>query len=141
MKFIFTALILAFSATSFAKIPATDALKNLISTGEYEGRNESGKCLVTVNNTLNAATISIKTNNTSKVFTLVNSSLNYSVNEATSEISATQKLNSPFYLNGGKKILNVKANDIEQIQFSISTILLDHKGEDASTYSECTISL
>ena len=139
ISFIFA---LVFSFSLFAKVPATQAVTALIPAGVYEGKNGSAKCLVTVTTADNAVSVTIQDKNKQQDnFTLVNSSANYSVNESTGELSATQKLNFPHYVQGGSKILNIRGNDIEQVEVFITTILLDHRGNDASTYAACNITL
>lgn len=134
---IITALV--FSSAVMAKTPATEAFKNIIPEGKFEGRNGTQKCSVEINYAADSVTVSIISKGQADAFTLLNKSPSYSVNEVTGEISATMNLSFPHYLKGGTKILNVKENDVYQVEFYISNILLDHRGNDASTYSACTV--
>ena len=133
-------LSLLFTVTAFAKTPATIALNNLLADGVYTGQTSGSTCEVLVSTKNSAATVTIKSLQDTETFVLLNSSLHYSVNDSTGEIAATQNLKFPHYLNGGTKILNVKPIDTNEINFSISTILLDHRGNDASSYLDCRLS-
>lgn len=142
MKLIALVMTIALSTAASASIPATEAFKNILPAGTYAGyENGSKKCSVTVDAKEDFVSVMITTSDTTEGFGLLNKALGTSVNETTGEISATQSLNAPFYLRGGTKFLNVQANDLDQVQVSISKILLDHRGNDASTYLECTVSL
>lgn len=141
MKSIVMTLALVFSTATMAKIPATEAIKNILADGTYEGLDGSEKCLVEVSKSSDSVSVTIKTAESTDGFALLDSSSNYSVNEVTGQISATQSLNFPRYLQGGTKLLSVTPNDIDQVEFSITKILLDHRGNDASTYASCTIAL
>ncbi len=141
MKSLFLIAALTLSTSVFAKTTITEAFKSLLPSGEYEGRNESGKCFVNVLTRTDSASVSIKADSAYDGFTVLNSSSNYAVNEVTGEIAATQNANFPRYYNGGSKSLFVKPFDTDEVEFSISTILLDHRGNDASTYLNCTVSL
>ncbi|MBC7713573.1 MAG: hypothetical protein H7177_09545 [Rhizobacter sp.] len=110
-------------------------MKNILPAGKYEGKSGLQKCIVT------AETREDFVSATSEGFGLLNSANGIVINDSTGEIAATQSMRAPFYLNGGTKFLNIKANDIDQVEVSISKILLDHRGNDASTYLECTVSL
>lgn len=138
---IIIALTLVYSVASLAKIPATEAFDNILTDGDYVGTVGKKKCLVTIKTQLESVTLSINTASTNDTFVVLNSSPNYSVNEVTGEISASQNLKYPHYLQGGTKFLNVRTDGINQVNFSISTVLLDHRGNDASTYSTCNILL
>lgn len=140
MKSLILTIALTVSGSLFAKTPATDAFNAIIASGEYVGVSGSEKCLVNVLTTSNSVTVSLSTKNSYDVVAVLNSSSHYFVNEATGEISATQSAKYPRYLDGGTKNLYVKSVN-NQVEFSISTILLDHRGEDASTYLECIITL
>lgn len=141
MKSIIIALTLVFSTVAMAKIPATEAFNNILPAGEYVGSNGSQKCLVQIKTTADSVTVVINATDSHDGFALLNSSSSYSVNEVTGQIAATQNLSFPRYLKGGTKILNVSVNESSEIEFSISQILLDHRGNDASTYTACTLSL
>lgn len=139
MKLFSVIAALVFSSAVMAKTPATEAFKNLIPAGKHEGLNGTQKCFVEVDYANDAVTVSIISKGQADAFTVLNKSLSYSVNETTGEVSATMPLNFPHYLKGGTKILNVKENDLYQVEFYISNILLDHRGNDASTYSACRV--
>lgn len=138
MKSVLIALALTISTAAMAKIPATTALANLLPSGEYLGSNEAQACTVKIVINENSASVVIASQKSSKAYALINSSMNYSVDATTNEISATQSLNAPFYLNGGTQILNVKPT-ADAIIFSIATIALDHKGNDFSSFAACTL--
>ncbi len=141
MKSFVLAMTLVLSASAFANT-ATEAVSNLIASGTYQGKNGAEKCTVSVTTSTDSVTIAIQDkNNKSDYFSLLNSYTNYNVDAVTGEISASQKLSFPRYLQGGSKILNVRGNDKNQVEFFISQILLDHRGNDASTYAACTVSL
>jgi hypothetical protein len=141
MKTLFLIAALTLSTSVFAKTTITEAFNSLLTSGEYEGRNESGKCFVSVLTKTDSVSVSIKTDSAFDVLAVLNSSYNYAVNEVTGEIAATQSANYPRYYNGGTKSLYVKPFDTDEVEFSISTILLDHRGNDASTYLNCKVSL
>jgi len=138
-SFLLIAVLLSTSA--FAKTNITDGIKALLPSGEYEGRNVAGKCFVSVLTSTESASVSIRTDSAYDGFTILNNSSSYRVNDLTGEISAKITANLPRYYNGGTKSLYVKPFDTDEIEFSISTILLDHRGNDASTYLNCTVSL
>ncbi len=137
MKAFALALTIALSTAVSAAQPVTEAIKNILPAGKYDGVN----CSVLVETRADSVSVSLKTDAKSEYFTLLNSANGIIVDEATGEISASQSLNFPRYLRGGSKFLNIKANDNDQVAVSISNILLDHRGNDVSTYSECTVSL
>lgn len=137
MKLFALALTIALSTTVSAAQPVTEAIKNILPAGTYEGVN----CSVLVETKADSISVSIKNNSLTEVFGLANSAKGIVINDVTGEISATQSLNYPHYLKGGTKFLNIKGNDIDQVSVSISKILVDHRGNDASTYTECAISL
>lgn len=137
MKSILLALALTLSTQAMAKIPATDAVTNLIAAGKYVGTNAKKECSVKIDTRYESVSIYISTGKAINSYAIVNSANNYSVDEL-GNISATQSLNAPFYLNGGTQILNIKKVDTG-VLFSIATIALDHKGNDYSTYSTCTV--
>lgn len=141
MKSIAIAMSLVFSISAFAKTPASVAINKLIASGSYIGTNSSGDCRVNVSTSSDAAVISIEAGNTYLTFALIDSSLNYNVNEVTGELAASQKTNYPHYTHGGSKYLNVKARDLNVVDFYISQTSLDHRGEDHSSFAACSISL
>lgn len=135
MKSFLIAMSLIASTAVMAK-PATTAFQSVLPAGTYSGR----ACTVVVNVTDSAVGVSIQTNNSSDSFVVANSSKNVSITKT--EVKATQSLSFPHYVNGGTKILNVKVNEEnESIAVAITNILLDHRGNDASTYTECLINL
>lgn len=139
MKLLLIALSIALSSQAFAKTQATEALALLSPEGTFEGKNGKSDCEVLVaQKTANTATVVIKNGNTRALFNLNNNSLNYSFDTETYTLSATESLRSPFYLNGGTIILTVKPTR-EAVNFSISTIALDHKGNDFSTFNACSV--
>ncbi len=131
-----------FSSASFAKTSATTFFSTIITSGEYEGKvgQSNEKCVVTVDVKSDAVTVSIKNKNAYDVFAVLDKSFSYSANDEKGEFAATSQLGYPHFIKGGTKQLYVKANDIWQVEFSISTILLDHRGNDASTYVSCVVS-
>ena len=89
------------------------------------------KCTVKIISTDSAVSIFVANINDSLGFTVVDSSTNYNVNEVNGKISASQKLNAPYYLQGASQVLSISAkNDQSQVMFSISIIAMDHRGED-----------
>lgn len=136
------ASLFVFSSASFAKTTATTFFSTIITSGEYEGRvgQSTEKCFVTVDVKKDSVTVSIKNKNSYDVFAVIDQSFSYSANEEKGEFAATTQLGYPHYLKGGSKQLYVKANDIWEVDFSISTILLDHRGNDASTHLSCVVS-
>lgn len=134
MKSIVLAMSLVFSASTFAKVPATEAINKLLAAGSYQGEN----CSVTVNTTSDSVTISVKSETATHAFAILNASSNYTVDSATGEISASQSLRFPRYLQGGTKFLNVRPSN-DQVEFYISETLLDHRGNDMSTYASCAV--
>lgn len=139
MKSLLLALTFALSATAFASTPATTAVTALLASGEYYGNNGTEKCSVKVVTANDAVSVFITTKKNSVGFTVVNSTSNYSVNETTGEVSATQKLTSPHYLQGAAKVLNMTTNDNDEVEVYISTIATNHKGDDLSSYATCNV--
>lgn len=135
MKAFALALTITFSSAISAALPVTEAIKNILPAGTYNGRN----CVVDIVTNKDLLSVSIKSNSGSDSYGLLNSTIGTIVNEVTGEISASQPLRFPRYLNGGTKFLNIKANNYNEVAVSISQILLDHKGNDVSTYTECTV--
>ena len=141
MKTFITALTLALSISSFASTTkATDALKSIVEAGTFQGKN----CSVTVSHGADTSSVQVTANGTTEFFGLINttSTTSYAVhvNEVTGEISASQTLKYPRYYNGGSKLFYAKPVANGKALISISTILLDHRGEDQSTYASCEIS-
>ena len=142
MFFSILSSLFVFSSNSFAKTTATDFFSTIITSGEYEGRvaQTNEKCLVKIDVKKDAVTVSIKENSSFDAFAVLDNSLSYSANEEKGEFSARSQLGYPHFIKGGTKQLFVKANNAWQVEFSISTILLDHRGNDASTYVSCVVS-
>ncbi len=138
MKSILVTLLVLSSISAFAKVTATEAFSNLLSSGAFEGKNESGKCLVRVDIKNDSVVVAVETKNDYQAFALLDNASNYSVEETTGAIYSAQKLSFPRYDNGGTKHLSVRPTS-DSIQFAVSQVLFDHHGNDASTYSTCTI--
>ena len=138
MKSLLLALTFVFSATAFASTPASVLVNNLIPNGEYRGMNGTKECAVKIVATENAVSIFIANKNDSQGFTIVNSANNYSINNATGKISATQRLNAPHYVQGAAQVLTINNKNTE-ISFSIALIAMNHRGADMSTYTTCSI--
>lgn len=139
MKSLLVAVTIALSASAFASTPATTAVTSLLAAGEYYGTNGVEKCSVKILTNNNSVAVFINTKKSSAGFTIVDSATNYSVNEVTGEISATEKLKSPHYLQGAAKVLNIVTNDNDEVEFYISTIAMNHKGDDMSSYATCNV--
>jgi hypothetical protein len=139
MKSLLLAATIALSASAFASTPATVAVTSLLAPGEYYGTNGTEKCSVKILASNNSVAVFLSTKKSSAGFTIVDSSTNYSVNEVTGEISATEKLKAPHYLQGAAKVLTIATNDNDEVEFYISTIAMNHKGDDMSTYVTCNI--
>lgn len=139
MKSLFFTVSLVLSFNAFAKMPATEAVAQLVAPGNYVGKNGNEDCNVTVKTQADAVSVTIETKAANDSFTILNSSMHYSVNNETGEISATHSLKFPHYLNGGTKLLNIRAVSKDHVEFFISTILLDHRGNDISSYVSCKI--
>lgn len=140
MKSLLLAMTFALSSAAFASTPATVAVENFLANGEYTGLNGSEKCSVKIVTADTAVSVFITNKKNSIGFTVVDSSYDYNVNSVTGELSATQKLNAPHYLQGASKVLNIARNDDNtEVSFFISTIAMDHRGNDMSTYATCTI--
>lgn len=139
MKSLFIALTLALSSQAFAKTQPISALLLLSPEGTFAGKNGKQDCEVVVaQKSENTATVVIKNGNKTALFNLHNNSLNYSFDTESYTLSATDSLRSPFYLNGGTLILTIKPSN-EAVNFSISLIALDHKGNDFSTFNACSV--
>ncbi len=138
MKFVLVCLLALGSLSSFAKVPATEAFSNLLTSGSFEGKNEAGKCVVKVDIKADSVVVSVETKNDYQAFALLDNGSNYSVEETTGAIYSSQKLNFPRYDHGGTKHLSVRPT-ADSIQFAVSQVLFDHRGNDASTYSTCTL--
>lgn len=139
MKSLLLAMTFALSASAFAATPATTAVTSLLANGEYYGTNGTEKCSVKVAATADAVSVFITTKKNTVGFTVVDSASNYSVNEVTGEVSATQKLTAPHYLQGAAKVLNISTNNNDEVEFYISTIATNHRGDDLSTYATCNV--
>ena len=140
MKSLLLAITFAFSASAIASTPASVAVGHLLSNGKYTGSVGSQKCLVQIVANDSAVSILIKDKYDSTGFIIVNSSSNYSVNDVTREIKATQKLNVPHYLQGATQVLSIVSNhDKSEIIFFITTYAKNLKGEELSTYATCII--
>lgn len=138
MKSVLLAMALTLSTQAMASIPATEAVTNLIAPGKYIGVNGRKECSVKIDTRYESASIYISNGSSIGSYAMINSAKNYSVDASTGNIASTQSLNAPFYLNGGTQILSIKNTDTE-INFAITIIALDHKGNDFSTYSACSI--
>lgn len=140
MKAIVSALVLTLSMSTIAATTATDALKSIVEAGTFQGKN----CSVTVSHGADYSSVHVTENGTTEVFGLLNttSTISYAVhvNEVTGEISASQTLKYPRYYNGGSKLFYAKPLANGKALISISSILLDHRGNDVSTYASCEIS-
>lgn len=140
MKSLLLAVTITFSASVFASTPATTAVTSLLAAGEYYGTNGVEKCSVKILANNNSVAVFINTKKSSAGFTIVDSATNYSVNEVTGEVSATEKLKSPHYLQGAAKVLNIViTNDNDEVEFYISTSAMNHKGNDMSSYAACNV--
>lgn len=139
MKSLLLAMTFALSASAMAATPATTAVTALLANGEYYGTNGSEKCSVKVVTANDAVSVFISTKKNSVGVTVVDSSSAYSVNEVTGEVSATQKLTSPHYLQGAAKVLNMTTNDNDEVEVYISTIATNHRGDDLSSYATCNV--
>jgi hypothetical protein len=140
MKSIVLTLVLVFSTAAMADIKITEAFNKIINAGEHQGRNnENEKCSVVINTQAESVSVAIDSANSSEVFAILNSSQNYTVDGTTGEITATQSLRSPRYVQGGTKVLNVRKNNAK-IEFIISSVLIDHKGDESFSSTNCTIS-
>lgn len=137
MKSLLLAMTFSLSTAVFATTPATIAVNDFLPNGEYSG---AAACTVKIISNDSAVSIFVSNKNNSLGFTIVDSSTNYNVNDETGKISASQKINAPYYLNGASQVLSISSkNDNSQVVFSISLIAMDHKGEDMSKYATCTI--
>ncbi len=140
MKSLILAMTLIASTAAMAKPTATTAFQNVLPSGTYTGKNDVSACTVTVNITETAVGVTVKGKNVNDTFVVANSALSTSI--TATEVRATQSLSFPHYINGGTKILNVKLDTANnEAAVAISNILLDHRGNDASTYAECVVAL
>lgn len=140
MKAFVSALVLSLSLSTMAAPKATDALKAIVEAGTFQGKN----CSVTVSHGADYSSVHVTDNGHTEVFGLLNvtSTMTYAVhvNEVTGEISASQTLKYPRYYNGGSKLFHAKPLANGKALITISSILLDHRGEDMSSYASCEIS-
>lgn len=140
MKAIIATLALTLSATSFAATTNTEALKSIVEAGTFQGKN----CSVTVNHTTETSSVSVTAEGTTEYFTIMNiaPSTAYAVSykAETNELSGLQQIRFPKYQYGGSKTFYAKLKADGKALVSISTILLDHRGNDVSTYASCEIS-
>jgi hypothetical protein len=140
MKSLLIAVTIALSTSAFASTPATTAVTSLLAAGEYYGTNEVEKCSVKILANNNSVAVFVSTKKSSAGFTIVDSATNYNVNEVTGEVFATEKLKSPHYLQGAVKVLTIVTTDDDEVKFYISTIAINHRGDDMSSYVTCNIS-
>lgn len=140
MKALLATLALTLSATSFAATTNTEALKSIVEAGTFQGNN----CSVTVSHSADSSSVSVTAQGTTEYFTIMNiaSSTGYAVSykAETNELSGMQQIRFPKYQYGGSKTFYAKLKADGKALVSISTILLDHRGNDASTYASCEIS-
>lgn len=141
MKAFVSALAFTLSLTTLAATTPTEALKAIVEAGTFQGNN----CSVTVSHGVDTSVIKVTAFGVTEVFGLYNTktpSMNYSAHviEATGEVYAQQAMNFPRYYHGGSKHFHAKALANGKADISISSILLDHKGDDVSTYASCEIS-
>ena len=140
MKAVLSAVVLSlFFSVSQASIKATDAVSNLISSGTHQGRSENQSCQVIIEKNQDSVVVAVIENESQKAIALLDTASNYSVNPQTGEISASESLKYPHFLKGGTQIVNIKKISSEQVQVSFAHILLDHKGNDASSFVTCTV--
>ena len=139
LKYLLISIIFLSSSVS-AKTPATIALNNLIKNGTYNGQSLGLHCEVKISTKQDFASVEISTSTQKEFFSLLDSSLSYHVDEKSGELSATMNLSFPHYLKGATKLLSVRSVGQNEVAVSISTIALDHRGNDMSTFSNCKIS-
>lgn len=140
MKALTTALFLTLSLTTLAKTSAVDGLKSIVEAGTFQGQN----CSVTVSHNGSTSVVEVSAFGLTDSFAIINttSSASYTAvyNENTGELIGSQSLNFPRYTNGGRKHFSAKALANGKAVISISSVLFDHRGNDASTYVTCEIS-
>jgi len=140
MKSIALAMTLVFSTAIFAaQTPATTAVTNLIAVGEYKGLDGNIDCAVTVKTTEDYVSISVTNSDVAKFYTVLNSGINYNVNEVTGEVSASQVIRYPHSMGGGSRVLNIKKNENNEVEFFIADMIIDHRGNDSTSAAGCTI--
>lgn len=140
MKAVLSTVVLSlFVSVSYASVKATDAVSELIQTGTYQGRSENMSCQVIIEKNQDSVVVAVIENDSQNAIALLDTASNYSVNPQTGEVTASESLKFPHFLKGGTKIVNIKKISSEQVQVSFAQILLDHKGNDASTFLTCTV--
>ncbi len=139
MKALVSTLVLAFSISTMATT-ATEGLKTIVEAGTFKGTD----CTVTVSHSQNVSTVHVTQDGTTEFFSVmdITSSTNYSAHfiESTGEVYGHQVMRFPRYLDGGVKNFHAKKLANGKATISVSTILLDHRGNDASTYATCEFS-
>lgn len=140
MKSILSIAALTFSLSTMAATTATEGLKSIIEAGTFYGQD----CSVTVSHAQDSSSVKVTAFGVTEYFTVMNiaTSANYSAgfNEATGEVYGRQSLRFPRYQGGSSKSFYAKKLANGNADISISTISLDHHGEDASTFAACEIS-
>lgn len=134
MKSFVLAMSLVFSASTFANVTATEAVNKLLAPGTYQGEN----CSVSVTTNSDTVSVSVKNEDAFMAFAILNSSSSYHVDSTTGEIVASQTMRFPRYLDGGTRFLSIRPIN-GQVEFFLSETLLDHRGNDISTYVSCTV--
>lgn len=138
MKLLLICLAMTATSSAFAKLTATEAFSKILKSGSYTGTSYNGNCTVDLAIASDNVSVKIAEKDNFQYFTLLNASATYSINEEKGEIGATVSTRFPKYSYGGTKSLFVRERE-DSVEFYISEVLLDHHGNDASTYTSCTI--
>lgn len=125
-----------FTMSSFAQIPASIVMKSILSNGTFQGKN----CSVSVVNGQGAVSLAVTSTDGNNVATIVDNTRDYQATMIPKSITARLKLGLPYYLNGGVRLVSVEEKTVDTVEVSISDVLLDHNGNDASTFVSCSIS-
>ena len=140
MKTVMTAVVLSLCVSvSNASMKATDAISQLVEFGSYQGSDNHQSCQVVFEKNLDSVITTVITKDQSQSMILLDTASNYSVIAETDEITASSSLNAPHYIKGGTLFLNIKKTGPNKVQVSMSSVLLDHQGNDLSTFLSCTV--
>lgn len=135
-KTYFTVMVLALLSFQSFATTASSAVKNLLDSGVYQGKN----CEVTVEIKNDLVIVNVESADANLSFGLLDSLKNYSVDQ-NGDLRASQNLRFPKYDNGGVKHLTIRNNPSQNgvVDVVISEILFDHKGNDLSQFAQCSV--
>lgn len=137
MKSLITIFSFVLSVSAFAGVTATEAVNTLIPSGEYSAK----ECSVNVAISADSVSVKISEKGSALSFTTLNHTENYSVDSATGEFTAYQKLMFPGGGRGGQKTLTIRKLNNSEVEVFVSSIYISHQGDEVGTYLTCAVKL